>query len=652
MGANVRDAACFVCWSLSRAYESQVIEPFVHQLAPTLICVTCFDREVNCRRAASAAIQEMSGRTQVFPHGLEVVVLTDFHLLSNRNHCYLEIALELAEKPEFGESLVQYLVNKCEHWDREIREIAAQSLGRLSTIVNVNPYMDELLSKSVSLDMYSRHGSILSIGHIIGNIGDKVDQQYSGRIETIAQTLNDKKLLRGIGGEFMRQALSVLMEKCSSVGFPISRSVFDIWIDILCDSIISEEVKTREKAIPAVPEFCRSYLRGENDLKNKLLEQLLKHLSSMRESARIGSSESLRQMSAELLSEEYFGRCYDIMVSHITSGDLMCFSRASEVLALVELSMKFSPIGETKHKQIVDCLCVALDDRSEDQRGDVGGNVRLAAIQAVLQYISNCNTEEVLRIIRLMATQCVSIWQKERRLASSAFKKIVLDNNFNAIDRQLFVSVFENVSEEDEEWKPFIQLLNVESLTYDIWRGLVKSVSNPTETRVRQLIKQEMRSAKPHVFDQLLNLFEANATNDWLSKNLINCCHYLLSSCRTSQQFCIKVMALTWNGIRKSKDPQKLIAAIEVFCVGLQLASFKEAMSYLVLLLCHTFPRVRCQTANQTYVALMTAEDIDEEALSLLTDTDWTQPLSQLRPIRDKFCDSLGISKPKKVSKE
>ena len=651
VGANVRDAACYVCWSLSRAYESHVIEPFVQQLAPTLICVTCFDREVNCRRAASASTQEIVGRTQAFPHGLEVLVLTDFHSLANRNHCYLDIALKLAEKPEFGESLVRYLVDKCQHWDRDLRELVAQSLGRLSTIIDVNPYMIDLLSKSTSLDLNSRHGSILSIAHIIGNIGTKVDQQYIGQIESIAQTLNDKKLLRGIGGEFMKQALSILIGKCSLVQFPISRTVFDFWIDILCDSITSEDFKTRKEAIPAVPEFCLAYLKTEEDLKRKMLELLLKYLNSVKESARIGSSACLRLMSAELLTEDDFNTCFNTIVSHIKSGDLMCFSRASEIVTLVELSAKFMPIEETKHQSIVDCLYVALDDRSIDQRGDIGGNVRLAAIEASLQYIPHCNTEQVIRIIKRMASQCVSVWQKERRLASKAFKQIVLNKDFNAIDRQLFVNVFENVTDEDDEWKPFVELLNsVQSLTYDLWRGLVKSVSNPTETRIRVLVKQELRRAKPHVLDEFLNLFENNATNDWLSSSLIICSHFLLSSCRTSPEFCNKVMSLTWKSVRRSKEPHKLIASIDVFCTGLQLSSFKEAMSYLVLLLVHSFPRVRCQTASQIYVALLTAEDINEEALLILTDTDWTQPLTQLKPIRDKFCDAIGIAKPKKVS--
>ena len=57
MGRNVRDEACYVCWSLSLAFEADVILPYVNQLASSLLIVTVFDRETNCRRSALAAFQ-------------------------------------------------------------------------------------------------------------------------------------------------------------------------------------------------------------------------------------------------------------------------------------------------------------------------------------------------------------------------------------------------------------------------------------------------------------------------------------------------------------------------------------------------------------------------------------------------------------------
>ncbi|CAG2116592.1 unnamed protein product [Medioppia subpectinata] len=562
IGSNVRDAACYVCWSLSRAYDSQVIQQFVHRLAPTLVCVVCFDRQVNCRRAASAAIQEFVGRTQVFPHGLEVLLLTDFHALATRSHCYLDIAFKLAQKPEFGDCLVQHLVDKCQHWDRDVRELVAQSLGLLSTVIDMNPYLPQLLAKSLSMDLNSRHGSILAIGHIIGSVGDKISPELREQMESIAVTLNEKKLLRGIGGEFMKQALSVLIEKCSSVSLSISSEskVIDVWIDIICNAIVSEDQKTRGDAVVALPVFCYQYLRNRHELKTKVLDQLLIHLNSSKESPRIGSSMCLQTMSLELLDVQYYNTCFEILLAHIRSGDELCGSRASEVITLVELSLKFRPIDDNRRQQIVDCLCLALDDRTKDSRGDVGGTVRLAAVDASLAFINEATDGQVIDVLKLMTTQCVSVWQKERHKAFNVFKEIVFGRQLAQIDRQFMETLFESTGDEKaDHWRPFVRLLDVPLFTHNVWKGLAKNVSNPTETYVRNLLKQEIKSMDGRV--------------------------------------------------RRS---DRRLPPID------------------------------------TYVSLLTADDSPEEALDLLTQTDWSQSLDVLRPIRDQICDALNVAKPRR----
>lgn len=47
VGAHIRDAACYVVWTFARAYDPEVFEPYVPDIAPSLVIVFCLDREVS-----------------------------------------------------------------------------------------------------------------------------------------------------------------------------------------------------------------------------------------------------------------------------------------------------------------------------------------------------------------------------------------------------------------------------------------------------------------------------------------------------------------------------------------------------------------------------------------------------------------------------
>lgn len=85
IGSHVRDAAAYVCWAFARAYAPLVLQPSVDALAASLLVVACYDREVNCRRAAAAAFQEAVGRLGNFPHGMEILAVADYFTVGNIN---------------------------------------------------------------------------------------------------------------------------------------------------------------------------------------------------------------------------------------------------------------------------------------------------------------------------------------------------------------------------------------------------------------------------------------------------------------------------------------------------------------------------------------------------------------------------------------
>jgi tubulin-specific chaperone D len=95
VGAHVRDAACYVCWSFARAYAPEVMTAYVHILAKELVIVSVFDREVNIRRASSASFQENVGRQGIFPNGIDIIVIADYMAVGNRGNSFLQVAKQI-----------------------------------------------------------------------------------------------------------------------------------------------------------------------------------------------------------------------------------------------------------------------------------------------------------------------------------------------------------------------------------------------------------------------------------------------------------------------------------------------------------------------------------------------------------------------------
>ena len=202
-GSNVRDSACYIVWALARAFTTDIMKKYVERLAKTLILTILFDKEVNCRRAASAAFQENIGRQGNFPHGIEILTEADYFTLGSRNNCYFNISIFIAQYEEYYKSIVDYLYsNRLIHVESQIRDISSTAL---SLLVPFNPkyFVDEIIPKLIknctSPSLRVRHGSLIGIGNILLGLNGKWDFYHKSRINR-NQMLNslsnkDRKIL-------------------------------------------------------------------------------------------------------------------------------------------------------------------------------------------------------------------------------------------------------------------------------------------------------------------------------------------------------------------------------------------------------------------------------------------------------------------------
>lgn len=229
VGQHIRDSACYICWAFARAYNPEDFQPFAQDVSAGLLTVAAFDREINCRRAASAAFQESVGRLGNFPYGIEISTTTDFYSVGLRQNSYLNISDFIAQFEGYRKPLIDHLVQrKVNHWDVAVRELTSKALFKLTRRAPEymsNVVLDQLFSKTDSIDINTRHGSVLAIGEIILALRQMEDEQgqditfLSNQTicnvnEVIAKFLQ-RDLFRGMSGELMRQCCTDFIRNCS-----------------------------------------------------------------------------------------------------------------------------------------------------------------------------------------------------------------------------------------------------------------------------------------------------------------------------------------------------------------------------------------------------------------------------------------------------
>ncbi|KAG7262649.1 hypothetical protein CRUP_001489, partial [Coryphaenoides rupestris] len=236
VGANVRDAACYVA----------------------LLITTVFDRKVNCRRAASAAFQENVGRQGTFPHGIDILTAADYYSVGNISNCYLTIS--------------------------EIRDLATRALHNLTAqapdyMASVLP---QLLRSATASDLHGRHGAILACAQITHALyklaanGDRpatdiVTPDCLSGFKSIHQALLDKKQYRSFSGELMRPAMCKLIEKLSLSKMPLKNDpIIEGWQWLIDDTLRSLHLVSsrtrdliRDSAVAALAAMCDEYYQTQ-----------------------------------------------------------------------------------------------------------------------------------------------------------------------------------------------------------------------------------------------------------------------------------------------------------------------------------------------------------------------------------------------------
>lgn len=208
-GTNVRDAACFGIWALSRRYTTKellavdtttVRAANVHTksltipqvLATELVVAASIDPSGNIRRGSSAALQELIGRhPDTVSKGIPLIQIVDYHAVARRSKAVTDVAVGSAKlQGVYWAALSDGLLG----WrgigapDADSRRLAANAIGTLSVIrgeeetVPIGMGVINELQRLQFGEVEQRHGLLLALAAIVDNAREvKVQRTAKGR---------------------------------------------------------------------------------------------------------------------------------------------------------------------------------------------------------------------------------------------------------------------------------------------------------------------------------------------------------------------------------------------------------------------------------------------------------------------------------------
>eukprot|EP00794_Sanderia_malayensis_P017380 gene17380-19119_t len=711
VGSNVRDAACYTCWSFARAYDPKELKDYVAQISSSLLIACIFDREVNCRRAASAAFQENVGRQGTFPHGIEIVTMADYFAAGNRNNCYLNLSVKAAKFPEYTQALIDHLAqDKISHWDNAIRVLSSQALYNLTPLAPQymkNTILPELLEKSTSIDFNTRHGSIMAVAEITHAICQIEEHPASAlgvdvvaKLRNIIPDLNLRNQFRGFAGDYMKSAACKLIEKLSMSKLPFHEdSVLDVWFDIIDECLAHTIPSIQIDGVNALTQLCTEFCKTTDgglklDMQAKLIDKHISKLKSALQFDRMGFALGLGAFPKFLLHGN-LDKVLNALLDASIPDDAKTAGMYSEARrdAIIALTRIFETVGidvngdsrnsicrDNINKAFDGLLKCMTDYTVDDSRGDVGSWVRDAAMTGLETLTMLTVAADPSLITKEFFThQMADQHYKTREHAGPIFTRMLYAEPAvpNIPHYEELTEIFPKSEIPDLYWDvlpevtpKITQLLSLPAYRYSVLIGLTVSAGGLTESLVRctsdsllQYLRTRQREQLDCLSDTILEILKNNKFKDRIIIPLFKLLDLLLSngifdSYVDDDNFPLNLLALVKEEIFQrgghAKRPIKLFNSVDVFCGLIQFPGEirRKSLSQLMVFLCHKYPKLRRTTAEKLYTALLTFDDVVLEdnldpVLSILTETDWDGQIVELKEQRNIICDLLGVAKPK-----
>ncbi|KAH6614108.1 tubulin folding cofactor D C terminal-domain-containing protein [Boeremia exigua] len=442
IGTNVRDAACFGIWALSRRYstkdmlgvQTSSIRASEHRsdvsvpqtLAIELVVVACLDPAGNIRRGSSAALQELIGRhPDTIYEGIPLVQIVDFHAVGLRQRAMCDVAVKASSlHPLYWQAIFENLLG----WrgtgslDSDPRLFAARSVGLLSE--NQKPdtvrQMDEQICSQLKAlrprEIEERQGFVAALAALV-DIPNHVEYSSQGlnrpatfihlwRLFEQQLKLEDKAFTSpAMRPEYTASSYCSLIAALARAMAILPK---DDWISAIPVVEINRIVnlclaRHEETVLSAIADVAGPVLAVLRNVTASFAESLIidwitkleneASYSGLRCSGyaiAIGSAYGVSMSTPSGVTTELQHRILRTLTFRCTSAvaieaRTVALRALNTLLRTCEEMTKDnrSPRAADVKERIASALHIALNDYTVTERGDVGSLVRLEALNAV-----------------------------------------------------------------------------------------------------------------------------------------------------------------------------------------------------------------------------------------------------------------------------
>ena len=566
---------------------------------------------MNCRRAASAAIQQLIGRTNfvIQENSIEIINLLEFNSISSLQNCYSKIAIELSSLNNgLAKMMTEFLLNhKIIHWDSQIRFLAAQTVGK---IINEDQREDVIkmlfnLAQSKG-NSNARHGGLLTLAQTI-----KDQQRFQEQINELFIWFKQNNQFKGSNGETMKNAWCFLIETFALLNYNVNDEMIDVLLG-------TNEVNDQpSNAIRSIIEVQMS----KGTLKSSVLLDKIVNLFIEKPNVNLVKfiSKSITHLSTEQVNRVALK--IDSIFAQIPSGPTRPATTAptsasnltqevqlqsESVILLIQLfNYHFNHLNSDQETLLKNIFLIGLNCNIKTQVKDFGVEIKQSTIKSISTLKSSFSYLIDKNIFMSIMKLCFSPIINLRSAAMKTFfqyqKGFSLEIN-------------------EQNINDFLSLIHINEYTETIWLSITSIFSD-----VKVQLKQELVNCSDEVllsFAQLLKRYS--------NVNFIETTIYLITECNKLNEKIIEcAFHCALKASKHSSDVKRILKSIELFKVLYFIDGNENAFKEMVNLMGHQWPRVRIFCCEQLYLSL---DDQHEEIKEILEQNDqWIYDLNQTK---------------------